>query len=242
MKRVVILITIVSLIFSCSRFIKREKLFVATSVEFEPFEYYSDGVGSEIIGFDIEIAERVAKELNRDLEIVVLEFENLLPSLEEEQVDFVIAAITINNYRSLKADFSIPYYRATKVLVAKKGMDEIKYLEDLKYKNVAALTGTTGSNIAQMYTRNVITFNSVFNMVNALKEERVDYMIIDEQPALNYLKESDNLIIVPIHFDPEYYGIAVKKGNTELLEEINNTLLKIQDDGSYRTLIDDYIK
>lgn len=242
MKRVLLLLTTLLLLFSCDRFGKKEILKLGTSVEFEPFEYFSDGVGSEIIGLDIEIAKRVAIESKRDLEVVVVDFENLLTSLDEGQIDFAIAAITISDERSLKVDFSIPYYRATQVLIAKKGIDLIQELEDLKYRDVAALVGTTGQNIAEMYTQNVFTFNSVLEMINEVQEERIDYIIMDEQPALKYLEESKDLIVVPIHFDTEYYGIAVKKGNTELLEEINNTLLKMQDDGSYTTLLESFIK
>ncbi len=223
---------------------KKDVIIMGTNAAFPPFEFIGGESGDQIVGFDVEIAKEIAKDLGKELRIEDMEFDTLLTALNNGKVDFVLAGMTINPKRAESVNFSKPYYEATQAVLVKKGQTSIKTIDDLKDKKISVQLGTTGNDMASKHTAesNVAAFNTGFEAVLELKNEKVDCLIIDQQPALSFLKKNPDLEMLSFDFEPEFYGIAIKKNNKELLEAVNKTLDRLKTSGKYDKLLAQFMK
>jgi polar amino acid transport system substrate-binding protein len=223
---------------------KKETVVMGTNAAFPPFEFIGGETGDEVVGFDVEIAKEIAKDLGMELQVEDMEFDTLLTALNANKVDFVIAGMTINPKRAESVNFSEPYYEATQAVLVKKGQSAIKGIDDLNDKKISVQLGTTGNDMASKYTAegNISAFNTGFEAVMELKNGKVDCLIIDQQPALSFIKKNPDLEILSFDFDPEYYGIAIKKDDKELLDSVNKTLARLKSSGKYDELLSQFMK
>jgi polar amino acid transport system substrate-binding protein len=223
---------------------KKETIVMGTNAAFPPFEYIGGASGDEVVGFDAEIAKEIAKDLGVELRIEDMEFDTLLTALNADKIDFVIAGMTINPKRAESVNFSAPYYEATQAVIVKKGQSLINVMDDIKDKKISVQLGTTGNDMASKYTAEakISAFNTGFEAVMELKNGKVDCLIIDQQPALNFLTKNPELEILSFDFEPEYYGIAIKKENKELLESVDKTLKRLKASGKYDELLSQFMK
>ncbi|MCL2544580.1 MAG: basic amino acid ABC transporter substrate-binding protein [Clostridia bacterium] len=217
-----------------------DTIVMGSNCSFPPFEYI-DEQGNPA-GFDVEIGKLVAEKLGVDFYLEDMNFDGLLLALEAGKVDFVIAAMTITEARQEQVNFSTPYFDAQQVVVVQKGYDGIQTYEDIKDKAVSVQDGTTGFLMATedvgIPAEEVVAFKMANDAVAELKLGRVDCMILDSAPALVFVSQNDDLeILEGIETPAEQYGIAVKKGNDELLAAINELLAEIMADGTYDALI-----
>jgi len=212
---------------------------MGTNAAFEPFEFIE---GDKIVGIDADIAAAVAEGLGKELKINDMEFESLLGALKTDKVDFVAAGMTVNEERKKEVDFSDTYYTATQGIIVAEGSD-IKSVEDILDKKVGAITGYTGEVIcSETYKiENLITFKRGVDAVMELKNGKLDAVVIDLQPAKMFVDKNEGLkVIEDPNFETEEYAIAVKKGNTELLETINKVLADLKETGKLNEIIDRY--
>jgi polar amino acid transport system substrate-binding protein len=223
---------------------KKDQLVMGTNAAFPPFEYIGGANGDEVVGFDIEIAEAIAKNAGRELRVEDMEFDTLLTALNAGKVDFTIAGMTITGEREKSVDFSAPYYEATQAVIVRKADNQISSKDDLTGRTISVQLGTTGNEVAKDFTddSNIVAFNTGFEAIMELKNGKVDLMIIDEQPARNFVKQNPDLEVLSLSFEAEYYGIAVKEGNSELLAVINRTLEELKADGTYDKLLSEYMR
>ena len=195
---------------------------------------------NEVVGFDVDVAKLIADKDGRELKVEDMNFDSLIGALEAERIDMAIAGMSVTEERKLSVDFSDPYYTSKQVIVVKKGSD-IKSKEDLKNKKVGVQGGTTGD---EMVTKDAsITVNRFKKGVDAavdVKNGRSDAMVLDEEPSKRIVAENSDLEILPEEFDREEYAIAVKKGNSELLKTINETIADMKKDGTYEKLLKSY--
>ncbi|MBN2616711.1 MAG: basic amino acid ABC transporter substrate-binding protein [Spirochaetales bacterium] len=242
MKKIIFILFTITLFVSCSKSDNSNKIVMGTNAAFPPFEYIGGNNGDDVIGFDVEIAKEIAKDLGKKLEIADMEFDTLLTALNAKKVDFVIAGMTINEKRKESVNFSDPYYEATQAVIVKADSLLITNKNDIKDKKIAVQLGTTGNSVAEDFTTNVTAFQTGFEAILELKNGKVDAVIIDEQPAIAFLKKNPDLKIIEMNFDPEFYGIAATKDNIELIKSINKTLERLKSDGTYDRLMSEYMK
>ncbi|WP_020611049.1 basic amino acid ABC transporter substrate-binding protein [Sediminispirochaeta bajacaliforniensis] len=248
MKRIATLLTaiaLVALLSVLSGCQKKNELVMGTNAAFPPFEYIGGADGNAVVGFDVEIAKAIAEKAGKTLRIEDMEFDSLLTALNADKIDFAIAGMTITDEREKSVDFSDPYYEATQAVIVRKADNPISTKDDLNGKKISVQLGTTGNEIAKEFTddSNIVAFNTGFEAIMELKNGKVDAMIIDEQPAQNFIRQNSDLEIVSLDFDPEYYGIAVKEGkSSELLPIINATLKELKANGTYDKLLSEYMK
>ncbi len=223
---------------------KKKVVVMGTNAAFPPFEYIGGEAGDEVVGFDVEIAREIANDLGMQLEIEDMEFDTLLTALNADKIDFVIAGMTINPKRAESVNFSEPYYEATQAVIVQKGQTAVKTIDDLNDRKISVQLGTTGNDMASKYTSegNISAFNTGFEAVMELKNGKVDCLIIDQQPALNFVNKNPDLEILSFDFEPEYYGIAIKKEDKDLLESVNKTLKRLKSSGKYDELLSQYMK
>lgn len=208
----------------------------AASGEYQPFSYFKDG---QLTGFDIEIGNEIAKRLNLQPKPVTSPFSGIIAGVKEGRYDAAIASHAITEERRQQVDFADPYYLSGGQLFTRPD-GSIETLEQLKGKEVAVALGTTHEKMAREYTDNIKTYDSDVTALRALEQGKHDVVITDSvvgeiaiQQGLKIKKSGAALTEVQ-------HGIAVRKGNTELLAKINEALKQIHEDGTYLALSQKY--
>ena len=243
----IMLLSVALLCVSCTEpEIEEEKpiLKMGTNAYFKPYEYYD---GEKIVGIDAEIAAAIADYLGYKLEIVDMEFDSIITAVKGGEVDFGMAGMTITEDRLLEVDFSSSYATGVQSIIVPAG-SPIKTADDLfaegaTYK-VGVQLGTTGDIYAtdDLGADRVTAYPNANNAVIALKNNDIDCVIIDNEPAKALVKDNEGLQILDTAYANESYAICVKKGNTELLDKINEAIVALTKDGTIKTIVGKYIK
>lgn len=215
-------------------------LTMATNAEFPPYEYHD---GGDIVGIDIEVAEAIAEKLGMTLEVEDIAFDSIIPEIQSGKADIGMAGITVDEDRLKNVDFTDTYATASQVIIVKED-SQIAGPDDLKGKYIGVQLGTTGDLYATDYEADGSTierYSKGFEAVQAMKQGKIDAVVIDEEPAKVFVAETEGIKILDEALTVEEYAIAVKKGNTELLEKVNGALAELKDSGELQTIIDKYI-
>ncbi|MBR5313951.1 MAG: transporter substrate-binding domain-containing protein, partial [Clostridia bacterium] len=154
-----------------------------------------------------------------------------------------MAGMTVTDERLLEVNFTSSYATGVQVVIVKEGSD-IKTLDDLTGKKIGVQLGTTGDIYAtdDYGADNVTQYGKGADAVIALKGGDVDAVIIDNEPAKAFVAENEGLVILDTEYAVEDYAIAVKKANTELLDDINDALEALTTDGTIDSIIAKFIK
>ncbi|OLS02779.1 transporter substrate-binding domain-containing protein [Tissierella creatinophila] len=217
--------------------IDSKKLVFGTSAGYPPFEFHTLVNGKdEIVGLDVEIAKYVADELGVELEISDMEFDKLLGGLSTGMLDMVIAGMNPNPERLKKANFTDIYYEANlSVIVPKDGKAKIATEKDLEGKSMAIQLGTTQEEIAnKIKDAKVTSLDRNSDIIMNLKTKKVDCTIMETPVAQSFVKVNDDLMIVEdliIDSGTGGVSIAVKKGNDEFTEKLNEILAELKSKG-----------
>lgn len=218
--------------------VKEGTLVMGTNAEFPPFEY-KEGTG--FAGIDVDIMKAIADKLGLKFEVEDLAFESLTQSFGK--IDVIAAGFTIKPDREETCDFSDKYFNATQTVILKAD-STIATLDDLKGKKIGVQTGTTGKDKAEEVTDSakVTQYNNGSLAVEALVNGQIDAVIIDKNPAMAYKDQhGDAVKLLEGLFEEEEYALAVKKGNKELLDAINQALKDIKADGTFDKIVEKYI-
>ena len=207
------------------------KLVMATNAEFPPYEFHD---GDKIVGIDAEIAQAIADELGMELEIEDIAFDSIIPEIVSGKADMALAGMTVTEDRKASVDFSDTYATASQMIIVKED-SEIAGPDDLKGVTVGVQLGTTGDIYVSDLEADGTTverYNKGFEAVQALSQGKIDAVVIDGEPAKTFVSETEGLKILDEAFTVEEYAIAVKKGNTELLDKVNGALETLKDNGT----------
>ena len=213
-------------------------LVFGTNAEFPPFEFVTaQGVIDQYDGIDMALAKQIAEENGMTAVIENMEFDSLLVALQNGQIDAAIAGMTVTEERKETVDFSVPYYTATQVMIVKEDSD-IATAADMADKKICVVQGYTGevcvkklgdatADVADDYKYEA--FKKGTEAVMELVNGKCDVVVLDSATAAKYVSDNEGLKIVedPSAFESEEYAIAVQKGNTELLEWINDAMVKL---------------
>ncbi len=215
-----------------------ETLTFGTNAEFPPFEYVSaNGTIDTYDGIDIAIAKQIAEDNGMTAAIENMEFDSLLVALQNGQIDAAIAGMTVTEERAEAVDFSTPYYEATQVMIVKEDSD-IETAEDMADKKIVVIQGYTGQTCVEEMGYDYEAFKKGTEAILELVNGKCDVVVIDSATAEKFVGDNEGLKIVedPDAFEGESYAIAVKKGNTELLDMINASIEKMLEDGTISEL------
>ena len=216
-------------------------LTMATNAEFPPYEFYD---GDKIVGIDAEIAQAIADELGMELEIEDIAFDSIIPEIVSGKADMALAGMTVTEDRKASVDFSDTYATASQMIIVKED-SKIAGPDDLKGVTVGVQLGTTGDIYVSDLEADGTTverYNKGFEAVQALSQGKIDAVVIDGEPAKTFVSETEGLKILDEAFTVEEYAIAVKKGNTELLDKVNGALETLKDNGTLDEIVAKYIK
>ncbi len=223
----------------------KKTLKMATNAYFPPYEYYD---GDKIVGIDADIAQAIADKLGMELVIEDMEFNSIISAVQSGNVDFGMAGMTVTEDRLKNVDFSESYATGVQVVIVKADSDYQKP-EDLTGKKVGVQLATTGDIYASASVEeggygeeNVEKFSKGADAIIALKQDKIDAVIIDNEPAKEFVKANEGLRILDTKYTTEDYAMAFAKGNTEMIDKVNGALKELIADGTVQKIIDKYIK
>ena len=217
---------------------------VGTDAAYAPFE--SQNEKGEIVGFDIDLIKAIAAKAGIEIKVVNTPWEGIFNTLAQGDRDMLVSAITITEERKQTVDFSAPYFNAEQLIAVKQNSKVAKF-EDLKKLKVGVQTGTTGDEVVSKLlgktNTSVRRFESTPLALKELEAGGVDAVVADNGVIVNYVTNNASAkfkTVTDDAFMPEQYGIAVRKGNAELLAKINQALAAIKADGTYDRLYAQY--
>ena len=219
--------------------VEEGKLIMSTNAAFPPYEMTTDDGGFE--GIDVEIAQAIAEKLGLELQIDDMDFTAALEAVQAGMSDMAMAGITVNEERLAVMDFSDTYATGVQVVIVKEGSDVT--LDNLGEQLIGVQNGTTGWQFCSddFGDDHVAAFDNGITAVQALVNDQVDCVVIDQGPAEVFVSENPGLTILETEYAIEDYAIGVNKGNTALLDAINGALAELQEDGTIQSIIDKYI-
>ncbi|GBU11098.1 amino acid ABC transporter permease [Erysipelotrichaceae bacterium] len=221
-----------------------KKYTIATDTTYAPFEFQD--VNGNIIGIDVELLAAIAKEQNFTYELKPLGFNAAVQALESGQVDAVIAGMTITEARIQKFDFTEPYFESGIVMGIHASNTKIKGYADLKGQNIAVKLGTVSADFAEKnkekYGYTITAFDETANMYEDVKSGNAQ-ALFEDYPVLAYgITQGNGLKIVTAKEPSGSYGVAVQKGkNAEFLKSFNEGLAKIEKNGIYKKITEQYL-
>lgn len=212
---------------------------IGSDTAYPPFESV-DPATNEIVGFDVDLLNAIGELANFTPEFQTAAFDTIFTALQQGQFDAVVSAVTITPERAELIDFSDPYIDVGQLVVVGADNTAITRYQDLA--NAAAVgvqTGTTGETAALeeggVPDANLKRYQTIDLAFNDLANGAIDAVVADGPTVGNYTSQpqlADRLKIVGEPFTTEQYGIAVQKGDTELLDAINAALAQLKGDGT----------
>lgn len=217
-----------------------ETLVMGTNASFPPYEFVDDN--GKIVGIDAEIAEAIAEKLGMKLEIKDMEFDSLIPAVQAGSIDVALAGMTVTDERLESVNFSDSYAKGVQVVIVKED-SAIATIDDMTGKMIGVQSGTTGDIYCtdDYGQENVKQFTNGALAVAALMNGQVDCVVIDNEPAKNYVKANAGLKILETSYADEDYAAAIAKTNTELLNKVNDALKELKDSGKLDEIVKKYI-
>lgn len=217
---------------------------IGTDITFAPFEFQNEQ--NEYVGIDIDLLKAIAKDQNFKIELKPLGFDSSIQGVQSNQLDAMIAGMSITDERKKSFDFSDPYYDSGIQMAVAKGNSKIKNYDDLKGKTVGAKVGTESATFLEenkdKYDFDVKLYDAADALYGSLNNNTVQ-AIFDDEPVLGYaVTQGQPLQLVGEKEKGNSYGFAVKKGkNAELLAKFNAGLKDLKANGEYDKIVANYV-
>ena len=213
-------------------------LVMATNAEFPPYEYYEDG---DIVGIDVEIAKAIAAKLGMELQIEDMAFDAIIPAVTSGKADFGAAGMTVTEERQRSVEFTDTYANSNQVAIVKEDSD-ITGSDALAGKIIGVQLGTTGDALAtEIKDATVERYNKGLEAVQSLTQGKIDAVVIDQATAEAFVKKTEGIKILEEKMSEEEYAIAIKKGNMELVEKMNEAIKELKEEGKIDEIVAKYI-
>ncbi|CAN7726442.1 cystine ABC transporter substrate-binding protein [Pseudomonas solani] len=211
---------------------------------YPPFNFQDES--GKLTGFEVEFAEALAKELGVKVDFQPSKWDGILAALESKRLDLVINQVTISDERKKKYDFSTPYtVSGIQALVRKGNEDSIKSAADLAGKKVGVGLGT---NYEQWLKENapkadIRTYDDDPTKFQDLNVGRIDAILVDRLAAFEMVeKTGGRLAVAGEPFSRQESGIALRKGDPELLAAIDKAIAKLKADGTLKAISEKWFK
>ena len=217
------------------------ELHMATNAAFPPYEMTDDAGGFE--GIDVEIATAIAEKLGLELVVDDMDFASVIAAVQSGKADMAMAGLTVNEERKKNIDFTDSYATGVQVIIVPEG-SEIKSVDDLSSD---ILIGCQEATTGYIYCSDdygedaVVAYTNGATAIQALLSGKVDCIVIDSEPAKQFVEANEGLTILDTEYVTEDYAIGISKENTALLDAVNGALNELIEDGTVQEIIDKYI-
>ena len=186
-------------------------------------------------GVDVDIAKEIAAAMGKELEVRDIAFDSLINEVQSGKADFAAAGLSVTPEREEQVDFTINYATSKQVIVVRQDNTEITGPDDVNGKTVSVQLGTVAdtavSDKEDYPDCTVIQQKKYLAAAEDVKSGKADCLVMDELPAQELVKANPELKILDEELFTDVYSMAVQKGNTELLDKINEVLQKLMDEG-----------
>lgn len=218
------------------------KLVLGTAADYPPFEFHVEVDGKDtIVGFDIDIAKKIAEAIGVELEIIDMKFEGLLPALTAGKIDLIVSGMTPTDERKQSVDFSIVYYDAKQTMLVKtENVDVLNTIEAFSGKTLGVQKASIQEELAKtmFLDSEAKAIDKIPNLILELKTNKVDGLLLAEPVAAQYAKANDDLSLNGVDLGSEGgSAIAVQKGSGAYLEVIDETIQALIDSGEINVFI-----
>lgn len=204
---------------------------------YPPFNYQDEK--GDYVGFDVDISKEIAKRLAVDIEFVTSKWAGLIGGLNADKFDTIIAQMTVTDERKESVDFTDPYVVTGAVIVTHNDSDDIKTLEELDGKKVGAAAGTSFADLAATAEgADVKLYEGGFSTyVNDVINKRLDALINDSLVMGYNIEESGHPIKITSELlSKDANAMAIKKGNEDFVDKLNEALAGMKEDGTYNEI------
>ncbi|HLR02891.1 MAG TPA: transporter substrate-binding domain-containing protein [Virgibacillus sp.] len=212
----------------------KDEYTVVTDTSFVPFEFKEDG---EYVGFDIDLINAIADEVGFDINLETTNFDGIIPGLQTGSFDIALAGIGITDERAKKIDYSDPYYESGLRIGVAIDNDSIEGIEDLSGKKIATRLGSTSAEYIdeEIDDAEAKQYEQLDQAYLAVENGSADAVLYDAPNVAYYIqtKGEDSLKMVGDLYQAEEYGIAMAKGQEDLVEAVNEALETLKEDGTY---------
>ncbi|MDO4690614.1 MAG: transporter substrate-binding domain-containing protein [Fusobacterium sp.] len=235
MKKIIVIFMLILSSLSLSA----KKLYVGTNAEFKPYEYLE---GDKIVGFDIDLMNKLGEKLGYEIKWVDMNFDGLLTSLQLKKIDAVIAGMSATEERKKAASFSIPYlFFKSGHLVLVNENSNFSSKQELKDKTVGVQIGSIQEGFAKDIGAIPKLYSSFTAALMDLQNQKVDSVIVAENTGVEYLKTMNKIKKIDMIDDSKPgASIAFRKADKELAEEFSKAILEIKESDFYAELIKKY--
>ncbi|MGO1234991.1 transporter substrate-binding domain-containing protein [Microbacterium gubbeenense] len=220
-----------------------ESYTVATDTSFVPFEFQEEE-GGEYVGFDIDIIDEIADRVGFEIELETTNFDGIIPGMQTGTFDIAIAGMTITEERRAAVDFTSPYYKSGLRIGVPADDDTITSIDDLEGKTIATRLGSTSANYIEENIEGATpnTYEQLDQAYLAVEGDGADAVLYDAPNVEYYILTAGEgkLKTVGELIEAQDYGIAVGKGNEELVTAMNESLAEMIDDGTYTEIFKEW--
>ena len=222
-------------------------LTMGTNAAFPPYEFIE---GGNIVGIDAEIAAEIAKKIGMEFKIENMDFDAVIPAVQTGKIDIGMAGMTVTETRLKEVNFTTSYATGVQVIIVKEG-SPITSVDDLFAEGAATKIGVQLNTTGDLYCTwdiedeglgTVERFNKGADAVLALNSDKVDCVVIDNEPAKAFVKANEGLTILETEYALEDYAIAIAKDNDELFKKVDDALKALIADGTVQRIVDKHIK
>ena len=223
-----------------------ESLKMCTNVAFPPYEFY--GEDGEATGIDVEIAKAIAAKLGYDLEVVDIEFAQCIPGVQSGKYDFSAAGMTVTEERKQMVQFTDTYATGIQSIIVPED-STVESLDDFVEANGTVKVGVQMATTGDLYTTwdyedegkgTVDRYTNGAAAVQALLAGKVDCVVIDNEPAKNFVAQNEGLKILDTAYAVEDYAMAFSK-ESPIYDDFNAALAELIEDGTVQSIIDTFI-
>ena len=225
---------------SCMANVKKNGLTVGTSPDYPPYESLNEK--NEIVGFDIDLINAVAKKMGVKVKVVGQGFDGLIPALISKKIDVIAAGMTVTAERKKAVNFTLPYDNSANVIMARK--ENLKYASaaSLAGKNVGSQIGTVQEKIVQdIKGANSKAFNLYTDAAVALQTRQIDAMVVDKTVADQFLKTYPDLRITGTLAKNEK-AMAVRKDCGDEVNRMNAAIIEMRKNGELAAISKKWLK
>ncbi len=223
-----------------AKILEAGKIIIGTEGTYSPNSYHDEN--GDLVGFDVEVGEKIAEKLGVEAEFFEAEWDSLFSSMDAGRIDTVINEVEYSDERALKYDFSNPYTYIRGALMVKGDNEEIKSFEDLDGKKAAQNLTSSWGRMAEEYGAELVGVDAVAQTVDLLLTGRADATLNVETAFSDYLKKNPDADVKVVAWTEEVSSslIPVKKGNEDLLKAINEAIDELRESGELAELSEKY--
>jgi len=230
----VVLLLMVSLGTVSSALAQKPVLKVAADCAFVPFEFVDEN--NKIVGFDVDLVMAIGEVLGYEIQFLNQAWDGLIPSLLNKNIDMIASGMSITEERAKQVNFSDPYFTSVLTIVVHKNNNDIKTLDDLAGKKVGVQINTTGDFAAsEVEGAKISRYNTVPETLQNIVLGIIDAAVIDMPVADAFFAANPNAPLKHVGkvSEDDYFGLAIRKEDTELLAKVNAALKQLKEDGTY---------